>query len=170
MTWSDITRQNGGNPLTKLPQIHSCQQPKTHQLPRLEINETVYEAYRQVFEGVGHDVIDADFNNLNYRAAQFMELWVAQDNFGSEIDLHGATQEATLFWLEYQNRNRHLYTYPLHVITGRGNHSRTRLKKDLAEIFYTGNDSTGILENLVLNWLKQRNLFHKKRCGNFVIY
>ena len=169
MTWSDITRQNGGNPLTKLPRIYSSQQPKTHQ-PKLEINETVYETYRKVFEGESLDVIDADFNTSIRRAIQFVELWVAMDNFGSEIDLHGATQEATLFWLEYQNRNRHLYTYPLHVITGRGNHSRHRLKKDLAEIFYTGNDSTGILENLVLNWLKQRNIFHKKSSGNFVIY
>lgn len=166
MTWSDITRLNGGNPLTKLPLIHSSPQPKT---PRLEVNETVYETYRQVFEGASHEAIDGDFN-LILRATQFMELWVAMDNFGSEIDLHGATQEATLFWLEYQNRNRHRYTYPLHVITGRGNHSRHRLKKDLAEIFYTGNDSTGILENLVQNWLKQNNIFYKKYPGNFVIY
>lgn len=169
MPWSDITRQNGGNPLTKLPPIHSSQQqPKPHQ-PKLEVNETVYEIYRKVFEGGSLDAIDADYTII-CRATQFIELWVAMDNFGSKIDLHGATQEATLFWLEYQNRNRARYTYPLQVITGRGNHARHRLKKDLAEIFYTGNDSTGILENLVQNWLKQNSIFHKKSSGNFVIY
>lgn len=167
MTWSDITRQNGGNPLTKLPPIRSTQQPITHQ-PKLELPETVYEIYCKVFEGI-HHLIDGDFELIR-RATQFVELWVSMDNFGSRIDLHGATQEATLFWLEYQNRNRKHYAYPLQVITGRGNHSRHRLKKDLAEIFYTGNDSTGILENLVQNWLKQNNVYYKKSSGNFVIY
>lgn len=166
MTWSAFTKKNGGNPLTRLPNIDVRNRPSiVNRL--LNIDDRVYDIYEDVFLGKAEIMGDVDIIN---RAINFTEQWLNNDNLGSKIDLHGITREGALFWLEYQKRNRQNYKYPITLITGRGSHSHLQVKKDLAEVLLTGNNSTGILEDMVLTWLKQNHQRHIKYTGNFVIY
>jgi len=164
MTWSDLTKKYGGNPLTILPQLPTN---NINHLCKLSISKDIYTIYENVF--LGKKEVSGDIKIIN-RAIHFAEQWITNNNIGSKIDLHGMTKENTLFWLEYQKQNRNLYKYPMNIITGRGNHSKSHHKKDVADILLTGNNSTGILEDLVFNWLKQNQQQHIKYTGNFVIY
>ena len=165
MTWSELTKKYGGNPLTNLPQL----QTNNNNLQgfKLSISKEIYTIYENVF--LGKNDIIGDINVIN-RAIYFTEQWIMNNNSGSKIDLHGMTRENTLFWLEYQKQNRNIYTYPMNIITGRGNHSKSHHKKDIADVLLTGNNSTGILEDLVLNWLKQNHQQYTKYTGNFILY
>jgi len=165
MTWSELTKKYGGNPLTTLPQLPTNN--NNLQGFKLSISKEIYTIYENVF--LGKNDIVGDINVIN-RAIYFTEQWIINNNIGSKIDLHGMTRENTLFWLEYQKQNRNIYKYPMNVITGRGNHSKSHHKKDIADVLLTGNNSTGILEDLVLNWLKQNHQQYIKYTGNFVLY
>jgi hypothetical protein len=166
MTWSELTKKYGGNPLTILPQLPTNKYI-INNVCELGISKEIYTIYENVF--LGKTEIPGDIKVIN-RAIYFTEQWITNDNIGSNIDLHGMTKENTLFWLEYQKQNRNLYKYPINIITGRGNHSKVHHKKDIADMLLTGNNSTGILEDLVLNWLKQNHQRHVKYTGNFIIY
>jgi hypothetical protein len=164
MTWSDLTKKYGGNPLTILPQLPTNY---NNTLSKLSISKEIYSIYENVF--LGKTEISGD-NKIINRAIQFTEQWITNNNTSSNIDLHGMTKENTLFWLEYQKQNRNMYKYPMNIITGRGNHSKSRYKRDVADMLLTGNNSTGILEDLVLNWFKQNHQQYIKYTGNFVLY
>jgi hypothetical protein len=164
MTWSELTKKYGGNPLTILPQIPTNY---NNTVSKLSISKEIYSIYENVF--LGKTEISGD-NKIINRAIQFTEQWITNNNTSSKIDLHGMTKENTLFWLEYQKQNRNMYNYPMNIITGRGNHSKSHHKKDLADMILTGNNSTGILEDLVLNWFKQNHQHYIKYTGNFVLY
>lgn len=165
MTWSQLTNMYGGNPLTKLPKLNT---PQIYNDPiLLKISDEIYKIYENVFSGNSNT--QGDIKIIN-RAIHFTNQWINNDNIDTKIDLHGITKEGTLFWLEYQKRNRNKYSYPLNVITGRGNHSSQHIKRDISDIILTGNNSTGILEDLVYNWLKQNHQRHIKYTGNFIIY
>lgn len=165
MTWSQLTNLYGGNPLTKLQKLNNYQ--IINNTPLLAISEDIYKIYENVF--LGNSNIQGDIKVVN-RAIYFTNQWINNNNIESRIDIHGITKEGTLFWLEYQKRNRNLYKYPINLITGRGNHSNQHIKKDISDIILTGNNSTGILEDLVYNWLKQNHQRHIKYTGNFIIY
>ena len=162
MTWSQFTQLFGGgkSKIEYRPTITST-------TPNIDyIKSLIPEAYKEYLdyfnneEQVRRDL--PEWFNKNW-------LLYQEDYFYSRIDFHGLTKSETQFWLEYLEKNRHLFAKKVQLITGRGNNSRTRVNNDISIKILTQNDSTGILEDFVYRWLRQNRFKFIKRAGSFEI-
>jgi hypothetical protein len=154
MTWGDYTRMN-----TKIHPIYHEKNIIKNEEYIIDLDEQTYNEY--LF----------DFENKNV-GNNFVNNWLKNNGenlLTSHIDFHGFDIKSTKFYLQYFRVNKHLYKFPIKIITGRGSHSNKHIKYDISSIILDKNDSTGLLENFVWKWLKQYHISFIKKPGFFIL-
>lgn len=160
MTWSEFTKKFG----TPLSSINNTVSRHTANLELIQpLTDKCYDEYSEYF--ANKDIIQMDLPQW------FAKNWILYEEefFISRIDFHGLNRSETQYWLEYFEKNRHVFSKNVLLITGRGNNSQQRINRDISTVIIYKNDSTGILEDFVYRWLTQHRYRFHKRPGSFEV-
>jgi hypothetical protein len=154
MTWGNFTR------------MYSKKNPIYHDKIIIKNEEYITDLDEQTYEEYLFHFINKNVEN------KFVTIWLKNNGenlITSNIDFHHFDMSSTQFYLQYFRNNKHHYTFPIKIITGRGIHSNKHIKYDISTIILDKNDSTGILENFVWKWLSQHHIPFIKKPGFFIL-